>query len=82
MHLAPKECVAAALGVGTTAAQDATFVPLFDGQTLAGSTLTLAMADPLDFETVAALRSFSGLEIQTVLASEQEVLDALADVPT
>jgi len=41
------------------------------------SKLTVAMADPLDFETVAALRAFSGLEIQTVLASEQEILDAI-----
>ena len=44
---------------------------------LADSTLTVAMADPLDFETVAALRSFSGLRIQTVLAAEQEILDAI-----
>jgi len=44
---------------------------------LADSTLTLAMADPLDFETVAAVRAFSGLQIQTALASEQEVLDAI-----
>ncbi|HEX3743732.1 MAG TPA: type II secretion system ATPase GspE [Bryobacteraceae bacterium] len=41
------------------------------------STLTLAMADPLDFETIAAVRSFSGLDIRTVLAPEQEILDAL-----
>jgi general secretion pathway protein E len=44
---------------------------------LADSKLTVAMADPLDFETVAALRAFSGLEIVTVLASEQEILDAI-----
>ena len=41
------------------------------------STLTLAMADPLDFETVAAVRAFSGLEVQTALAAEQEILDAI-----
>jgi general secretion pathway protein E len=41
------------------------------------STLTLAMADPLDFETIAAVRSFSGLDIRTVLAPEQEILDAI-----
>jgi general secretion pathway protein E len=40
------------------------------------STLTLAMADTLDFETVAAVRAFSGLQIQTVRAAEQEILDA------
>jgi len=44
---------------------------------LADNVLTVAMADPLDFETLAALRAFSGLEIRTALASEQEVLDAI-----
>ena len=44
---------------------------------LVDSTLTLAMADPLDFETVAAVRAFSGLQIQTALAPEQEILDAI-----
>jgi general secretion pathway protein E len=43
----------------------------------ADSTLTIAMADPLDFETVAAVRAYSGLQIQTALASEQEILDAI-----
>jgi general secretion pathway protein E len=44
---------------------------------LKDSTLTLAMADPLDFETIAAIHNFSGFEIRTVLAAEQDVLDAL-----
>jgi len=44
---------------------------------LADSTLTLAMADPLDFETVAAVRAFSGFQVRTVLAAEQEILDAI-----
>jgi len=44
---------------------------------LKDSTLTIAMADPLDFETVAAVRAFSGLDIQTVLAAEQDILDAI-----
>jgi len=44
---------------------------------LADNVLTVAMADPLDFETVGALRAFSGLEIRTALASEQDVLDAI-----
>ena len=44
---------------------------------LADSTLTLAMADPLDFETAAAVRAFSGFQIQTALAAEQDVLDAI-----
>jgi general secretion pathway protein E len=41
------------------------------------SVLTIAMADPLDFETVAAVRAFSGLQIRTTLAAEQEILDAI-----
>ena len=44
---------------------------------LVDSTLTIAMADPMDFETVAAVRAFSGLQIQTALAAEQEILDAI-----
>jgi general secretion pathway protein E len=44
---------------------------------LADSVLTLAMADPLDFETVAAVQSFSGFEIRPVLAAEQDIADAL-----
>src|ERR1043166_2732064 len=32
---------------------------------LVDSTLTVAMADPLDFETSAALRAYSGLEVRT-----------------
>jgi general secretion pathway protein E len=44
---------------------------------LADSTLTVAMADPLDFETVAAIRSFSGFEIRTALAPEQEIVEAI-----
>lgn len=41
------------------------------------STLTLAMADPLDFETLSAVRSFTGLRIVPVLAPEQEIVDAV-----
>jgi general secretion pathway protein E len=44
---------------------------------LTGSTLTIAMADPLDFETVAAVRAFSGLDVSTAIAAEQEILDAI-----
>src|SRR3982075_2722840 len=40
-------------------------------------TITLAMADPLDFETLSAVRSCTGLKINTVLAAEQEILDAI-----
>jgi general secretion pathway protein E len=41
------------------------------------SVLTIAMADPLDFETVAAVEAFSGLEVRTALAAEAEILDAI-----
>jgi general secretion pathway protein E len=41
------------------------------------STLTIAMADPLDFDTIAAVSSFSGLGVMTALAAEQEILDAI-----
>jgi general secretion pathway protein E len=44
---------------------------------LQDSSMTLAMADPLDFETLAAVRTFTGLRIDPVLASEQEILDAV-----
>ena len=39
--------------------------------------VTIAMADPLDFETIAAVRSYCGLKVKTVLAGEQEILDAI-----
>ena len=40
-------------------------------------TVTLAMADPLDFETIAAVRNCTGLRVDTVLAPEQEIIDAI-----
>jgi general secretion pathway protein E len=40
-------------------------------------TVTLAMADPLDVETIAAVRSCTGLKVNGVLAAEQEILDAI-----
>jgi len=49
------------------------FVPL----ALDDSTLTIAMADPLDFETLSAVRAFSGLKVAAALASEQEILDTI-----
>ena len=45
------------------------------GLTEAG--LQLAMADPLDFETIAAVRSFTGLRVVPALAGEQEIVDAI-----
>ncbi len=41
-------------------------------------TLTLAMADPLDFETINAVQGFSGLEVLPQLAAEQDILEAVA----
>src|SRR6266436_933090 len=40
-------------------------------------TVTLAMADPLDVETISAIRHCTGLKVSTVLAAEQENLDAI-----
>ena len=39
--------------------------------------VTLAMADPLDFEAINAVQSFSRLEVKPQLAGEQELLDAI-----
>ena len=44
---------------------------------ISDSTLTLGMADPLDFETIAAVRAFSGFEVRPVLVAEAEVADAI-----
>jgi general secretion pathway protein E len=41
------------------------------------SALTIAMADPLDFETISAVRGFCGLKVKTALGAEQEILDAI-----
>ncbi|MGE5645896.1 MAG: type II secretion system ATPase GspE [Acidobacteriota bacterium] len=41
------------------------------------STLAIAMADPLDFETLSAVRGFTGMKVEAQLASEQEILDAI-----
>jgi general secretion pathway protein E len=49
------------------------FVPL----AVEDSTVVLAMADPLDFNTVSAVRLFTKLEVRTLLASEGEVASAL-----
>jgi general secretion pathway protein E len=39
--------------------------------------LTVAMADPLDLETLAAVRGYCGLKVIPALAGEQEILDAI-----
>jgi len=44
---------------------------------LRDSTLVLAMADPLDFETIAAVRSVTGLKVEPALAAEEEILHAI-----
>ena len=40
-------------------------------------TVRLAMADPLDFETIAAVRSCTGLKVEPVIAAENEILEAI-----
>jgi general secretion pathway protein E len=49
------------------------FLPL----ELDNGVLTLAMVDPLDFETLASVRSVTGFEVRAVLSAEQEILDAI-----
>jgi general secretion pathway protein E len=39
--------------------------------------LSLAMADPLDFETINAVQSATKLEVRPQFATEQEILDAI-----
>ena len=41
------------------------------------SSLILAMADPLDFETITTVRHVTGLKVLPVLAAEQEILDSV-----
>ena len=41
------------------------------------STLVLAMADPLDFETISTARAATGLKIRPELAGDAEIRDAL-----
>jgi general secretion pathway protein E len=40
-------------------------------------TVTLAMADPLDYETRSAVSACTGLAVQAGIAAEQEILDAI-----
>src|SRR5208282_5782847 len=40
-------------------------------------TVTLAMADPLDFETRSTVTSCTGLTVRAGIAGEQEILDAI-----
>jgi general secretion pathway protein E len=40
-------------------------------------TVTLAMADPLDFETRSTVASCTGLAVEPGIANEQEILDAI-----
>src|SRR5580693_4215838 len=40
-------------------------------------TVTLAMADPLDFETRATVESCTGLSVRVGISAEQEILDAI-----
>jgi general secretion pathway protein E len=42
-----------------------------------GSALVLAMADPLDFETLAAVRATTGLKVQAEIALETEIAEAI-----
>jgi general secretion pathway protein E len=60
-------------GLATDFMREFRFLPVsFDG-----TTLRIAMNDPLDQETINAVRSFTGLEVAPELAGEQEILDAI-----
>ena len=45
--------------------------------TLHENTVTLAMADPLDFETRATVSASTGLTVLPAIANEQEILDSI-----
>ena len=60
-------------GIASAFMRQCRFIPV----ALTDSTLTIAMADPLDFETISAVRGFTGLRVKTALAAEQEILDAI-----
>ncbi len=45
--------------------------------TVTDSTLTLAMADPLDFETISVVKSVTGMRVKTELAAEADILEAI-----
>jgi general secretion pathway protein E len=60
-------------GLATDFMREFRFLPVsFDG-----TALHIAMNDPLDHETINAVRSFTGLEVAPELAGEQEILDAI-----
>jgi general secretion pathway protein E len=42
-----------------------------------GSALVVAVADPLDFESMLAIKASTGMKVKPELALEQEILDAL-----
>lgn len=44
---------------------------------IGGGSVALAMADPLDFETISIVRNFTRLDVKPQLAAEQEILDAI-----
>jgi len=52
------------------------FVPLEMDE----SRVRVAMADPLDFETLATLQKLTGLRVEPALASEQDIADAIERV--
>lgn len=60
-------------GLATDFMREFRFIPVsFDGVNL-----RIAMADPLDHETIHAVRSYTGLSVVPELGAEQEILDAI-----
>lgn len=48
---------------------------------LIGTTLTMAMADPLNIFAIDDLQVFTGYKIEPVIASEQEIMNAILSLP-
>ncbi len=60
-------------GIATDFMRECRFLPIG----LDGANLRIAISDPLDHETINAVRSYTGLDVQPELAGEQEILDAI-----
>lgn len=60
-------------GLSTDFMRESRFLPIgFEG-----TSLRIAMNDPLDHETINAVRSYTGLNVVPELAGEQEIIDAI-----
>ncbi|TPW21067.1 MAG: type IV pilus assembly protein PilB [Elusimicrobia bacterium] len=58
-------------------AREHNLVPLSMAESKEGTTLTVAVADPLNVLVIDDLKMMTGLQVTTVLASEREIVDAI-----